>query len=318
MLICPLLRKKRSPLHNERKKLLSLGGMQKQEKKIIRRRIIRSYVCSVITISMVLFLVGFFALLALNGRELARYLRQNVKISVMLKDTVSERNAIAICRDVARLKQVKSAELISKERGTEQMKQMLGSDFLDIFEANPIPISIDLQLNASFFDAVSIGQLRGELLKNKSIDDVVYQDSVISAMNRNIRNIGFVIVVFIALLLFISIILINNTVRLNIFSKRFSIHTMNLVGATKQFIRRPFLYNAIFQGVLSGVIALLALLGLVWLAHNQFSASFILVSRQMLYFIAGGVVLLGVLICLVCTLFVVNRMVSMSVDELYY
>lgn len=292
--------------------------MDRREKKIIGRRLLRSYVSSVISIALVLFLVGFFAILAFNAKGVGDYLKQNVKISVILQDTVSEKRAASLVGEIMRLEQVKAAEVISKEQGTSQMKALLGEDFLDIFEANPIPVSIDVSLEAGYFSETSVKELKTKLLQNKSIEDVVYRDSVITAMNRNIRNIGLVLAGFIILLMFISIVLINNTVRLNIFSRRFSIHTMQLVGATRGFIVRPFLSKAVWQGILSGLIALAALAGLMWLASTQFSKNFIMVSDETLAYIGGGIVILGVFICICCTSSVVRRITSMSVDDLYY
>lgn len=292
--------------------------MDKKENKIIRRRIFRSYVSSVISISLVLFIVGFFALLALNAGKVSDKIKRSMKISVILRNDIADTAALRFSSRVAAMKEVDTVEVISKEQGTKEMKEMLGEGFLDVFESNPIPTSIDVTLKADYFHADSIGVLKAALLEESEVDDVFYQTSVIDAINRNMRRIGVVLTVFIALLMFVSIVLINNTVRLNIFSQRFSIHTMKLVGATKGFIIGPFLKKAVYQGLLSGVIAMAALTGAIVFASRQVSEEFFLVDMAAAATVACALCLLGVAICAVCTYAVVNRMTSMSVDELYY
>ncbi|MGM9775126.1 MAG: cell division protein FtsX [Candidatus Egerieousia sp.] len=292
--------------------------MEKKENKIIRRRIRRSYVSSIISISLVLFIVGFFAVLVLNAGAVSNKIKQSMRISVILRNDVADTAAIRFSSKVAAMKEVDTLEVISKEQGTKEMKEMLGESFLDVFESNPIPVSIDVTLRADYFHTDSIGIFKETLLKEPEVDEVYYQTSVIDAINKNMRRIGFVLTIFIILLMFVSIVLINNTVRLNIFSKRFSIHTMKLVGATKGFIMKPFLKKSVYQGLLSGVIAMAALVGTIVFISRQVSEEFFLVDIAEAAVIACALCLLGVLICVVCTYVVVNRMTSMSVDELYY
>ena len=207
---------------------------------------------------------------------------------------------------------------ISKEQGTREMKELLGEDFLDVFQTNPIPISIEVQLKADYFSADSIEVFRKQLAGISEVDEVLYENSVIETINTNIERIGFIVSVFILLLLFISFVLINNTVRLNVYSKRFSIYTMRLVGATKAFIRAPFLVRAVFQGLISGLFASCVLVALLYVIKEQFAQLFAIFDMGLLVAVLAGTVLLGVLICVVCTFFVMNRLVSLSNDELYY
>lgn len=291
--------------------------MSRKEKNSIGGRLVRSYVSSVISISLVLFIVGIFAVLAVNAREVSDYFKENIKISTILKEEATQVEAEAFCKNVALLPAVKSTQLISKEEGTKEMKELLGNDFLDVFESNPIPISVEIQLNPNYFHPDSVKVLKSMLMHDPLVDDVVYQESLIETINKNMQKIGLVLIVFIALLMFISIVLINNTVRLNVFSKRFSIHTMQLVGATKGFIRRPFIYRAIFQGLISGVIAICALAGVLFLIRREFSSIFSIINLQVMLEVSAGVILLGVVICLICTYFVVNKLVELSSNELY-
>lgn len=292
--------------------------MGKKEKNIIAKRLVHSYLSSIISISMVLFLVGLFAVLAINAKSVSDYFKENVTISVILDSDVAETDAYKIERSIGLLPSVKSTEYISQEQGTAEMKELLGEDFLSVFETNPIPISIDVQLNAAYFEPDSIEHFRQELSAMPQIDEVIYQNTLIEAINDNIERIGFVLMIFIALLLFVSFVLINNTVRLNVYSKRFSIYTMRLVGATRSFIRAPFMLRAVFQGLISALIAVLVLIGVLFVVKEQFAQLFNVFEPELLLIVLSGTVVLGILICLVCTFFVVNRLVSLTNDELYY
>ena len=292
--------------------------MGKKEKNIIAKRLVHSYLSSTISISMVLLLVGMFATLAINARSVSDYFKENVTISVILNSDVTEADAHKIDRQIGALNAVKSTKYISKEQGTREMKELLGEDFLKIFESNPIPISIDVQLNAEYFHPDSLTQFRTQIEKNSQVDEVLFQNTLIEAINDNIERIGLVLMVFIALLLFISFVLINNTVRLNVYSKRFSIYTMRLVGATRGFIRAPFLVQAVFQGLISALMAVLVLVGVLCVVKEQFAQLFDVFQPKLLMIVLSGTVALGVMICVVSTYFVVNKLVSLTNDELYY
>ncbi len=292
--------------------------MGRKEKNIIAKRLVHSYLSSIISISMVLLLVGIFALIAVNAKSVSNYFKENIKISVILDSDVEEPEALEVKRKIDANSAVKASEYISKEQGTKEMKQMLGDDFLKVFETNPIPISIEVQLNAEHFSLDSVQLFKENLLKMEQVDEVEYQNSLIETINENLERVGWILMVFIVLLLFISFVLINNTVRLNVYSKRFSIYTMRLVGATRAFIRAPFLIKAIFQGLISGLIAVLFLVTLLYLVREEFVQLFNIFQFHLLIYVLTGVVLLGVVICVVCTFFVVNRLVSLNNDELYY
>lgn len=292
--------------------------MSKKEKNIIARRLVNSYLLSIVSISLVLLLVGAFGVIAINARQVSDYFKENIKIAAILKENVAENEALALKKRLEMLPAVKNTQYISKEQGTKEMKELLGQDFLDAFETNPIPISIELSLNASYFVTDSLELLKKDLLEIPQVDEVSYQASLVEILNKNMERIGFIIMAFIVLLLFVSFVLINNTVRLNVYSKRFSIYTMRLVGATKSFIRAPFLVKAMFQGLLSGLLAAVTLTGILYLIRSEFEQLFSIFRMDMLAVVLGGLVFLGVIICMACTFFVVNRLVTLSNDELYY
>ena len=212
---------------------------------------------------------------------------------------------------------IKSTTFVSREQGAKEMTDLLGEDFLNVFEAAPIPVSVDVTLKADYVSSDSLEVVKNEIMKSPLVDEVVYQQSLVDKLNTNLRKISMVLGVFIVLLLFISFVLINNTVRLNVFSRRFTIHTMRLVGATKSFIRAPFLVQAVFQGLFSALLATLMLVGILFFVRSEFAQLFEVFRLDMLLIVIGVEILAGVLICVVSTALVVGRLVSLSKDELY-
>ncbi len=282
------------------------------------RRLANAYLSSVISISLVLVLVGIAGLVLANAGRVSRYFKESMKISVMMKEEVSEdqtRGYIATLEDRAF---VNSLDLITREQGIEEMKQQLGSDFLDVFETAPIPVSVEMTLKAEYVSQDSLEVVKSVLGASPLVDDVVYQRSIVDALNANLRRISMILGVFIVLLLFISYVLINNTVRLSVYARRFTVHTMRLVGATRQFIRRPFMRQAFFQGLLAGLIAVGALYGLLLGLKRNFAQLFDIFDRSVQWEVMGFVLVVGVLICLVSTFFIVNRLISLRKAELYY
>ncbi|MBO7561439.1 MAG: permease-like cell division protein FtsX [Bacteroidales bacterium] len=292
--------------------------MDRKEKGILRRRFWRSYISSVISISLVLFIVGLFALLFFSVRRISAYFKENVKISVILSEKVSPAQAEQFSVNLAKMPQVLSAELKTQEQGTQEMKELLGEDFLEEFETNFLPACVELQLNEAYFEADSIAALKNLLCEDPMVDGVEYQEDIISSINRNLRRMSIAFVFFIALLAVISIVLISNTVRLNIFSKRFAVRTMQLVGATRGFIQRPFLLNSVLQGALGGAIAAGGLYAAQAAARKQIPQLNSIIGTETFLYCAAGLLALGVLLCLACTFLTVRKMTAMSVDRLYF
>lgn len=292
---------------------------QKREKNNIRARLVRSYISSIISIAMVLFVVGFFALVLFWAQGATRYFKENMRLSIILQEQVTASAAEQFTKNVEVLPQVKSARLISKEEGAVEMREFLGEDFLEIFSTNPLPATIEVQMHQEYLATDSLRSFKEHLMEGDMVEDVVYQESLISLFNSNIKKGALIILGIGALLAFIAIVLINNTVRLNIYSKRFSIHAMQLVGATKGFIRKPFLYRAVIQGILSALLAIAALCGVLYFLysrHIDIVGSFVTIESIAL--VMGALVVLGVLLCFFCTYMVVKKMADMSVEKLYY
>lgn len=291
--------------------------MASGENRLIRRRLAGAWLSTVISISLVLLLVGVAGLLVANARSVSDYFKENMQVSVLMKQEVGDDEAMEYVSDLDAKPFIKSTTFVSREQGAKEMTDLLGEDFLNVFEAAPIPVSVDVTLKADYVSSDSLEVVKNEIMKSPLVDEVVYQQSLVDKLNTNLRKISMVLGVFIVLLLFVSFVLINNTVRLNVFSRRFTIHTMRLVGATKSFIRAPFLVQAVFQGLFSALLATLMLVGILFFVRSEFAQLFEVFRLDMLLIVIGVEILAGVLICVVSTALVVGRLVSLSKDELY-
>lgn len=292
--------------------------MAKKEKNIVRRRLIRSYVTSVISISLVLVLVASAAVFGANAKNIGRYFKENMAFSVILKQSASEKAAQALSEEFRKESYVKSVRYISKEEGAKEMEVLLGSDFLDVFEVSPIPISIDLHLDGNVVSGDSLSAIKAKVMDNSIVEDVVYQESLVEALNANLERITIVIAVVVVLLLIISFALISNTVRLNIYARRFTIHTMSLVGAKRSFIAKPFVRQAVVQGAVAGLIAIGVLVGIMFWIKSRSELLTTIMSGDITAFVLGGTFVLGILICVVSTLIVVSKVAYIDRDKLYY
>ena len=285
---------------------------------IIGRRLVSAYLSSVISISLVLLLVGFSSLLMVNAGSVSRYFKENMKVSVMLKQNVSEAKAFAYLEKLGGERFIKSVDYVSREQGIREMKELLGDDFLDVFETAPIPISIELSLAADYVSADSLEMIKADLMDSPLVDEVVYQRPLVDALNQNISRISLVMSVLIIALLFISFVLISNTMRLSVFARRFTIHTMQLVGATPAFIRRPFLIQGLFQGLFAAMLAIIYLLIFLLVVRSGFAQLFAVFRLPLLILVMFIVVISGIFICVGSSWIVVNKLISMRRGELYY
>ena len=292
--------------------------MANGENRMMRRRLANAYLSSALSISLALLLVGVASLLLVNTDNVSDYFKENMKVSVLMMPEVTDAGALEFQSTLDSLPFVRSTEFISRARGEQEMTRMLGTDFLSVFEASPIPVSVDLTLDAAYVSDDSLRVVEQRIAAFPLVDEVVYQKSLVDALTTNLAKISLVLGVFIALLLFISFVLISNTMRLNVYARRFTIHTMRLVGATKGFIRGPFLLNSALLGLFSALVSLLLLVGLLYVVRSQFVQLFALFRLDLLLLTMGIVVVSGVVICVVSTYFVVGRLVSLDKSELYY
>lgn len=292
--------------------------MANRDNRMMRRRLMNAYLSSVISISLVLLLVGVASMLLVNAKGVSDYFKENMQISVMMKQSVTDEAAMEYKEVLDGERYIKSTVFVSKEQGQRELAEQLGDDFLDVFETSPIPVSIDVTLEAAYVSSDSLEVVRAEIAESPLVEEVVYQRSLVDALNANLSRISLILGVFIALLLFISFVLINNTVRLSVYARRFTIHTMKLVGATRSFIRAPFLVQSAFQGLFASFLAIIVLLGLMFLMRSEFAQLFEIFRMELLLLVMGIVVAAGLAICLISTYFVVNKLISLRKDELYY
>ena len=291
--------------------------MSQKSNRMIRRRLVSSWISTVISIALVLLLVGVGTLLVANARRVSDYFKEHVQVSVLLRQQVGEVEAEIFRQALETEPYVRQTRLVSREEGTAEMARMLGEDFLQVFRTAPVPVSIDVFLSPAYVSADSLDRVTAALEKMPQVEEVIAQTSLVEALSRNLEKISLVLGVLVVLLLFISFVLIANTVRLNVFSRRFTIHTMQLVGATRRFIRAPFVWSSALQGLFAAFLSILMLLGGLALLRREFSQLFEIFSLDTLLVTMGVVVGAGVLICMVSTWLVVNRLVGFNRDQLY-
>lgn len=292
--------------------------MKKREKNIVYRRLIQSYLSSVISISMVLLLAGLTGLMGVNAKSVSDYFRENIKLSVIFEEIAPDDATLRVFEQLKGKEYIKEMEYVSREKGTEEMKEILGEDFLELFEVNPIPVSIDIFLKSDYINTDSLSYVEHELSSMNMVKEVVYQESLVTIINDNMEKAGYVAGILMLLLVFISFVLINNTVRLNLYAKRFVIYTMKLVGARRSFIRRPLIIKGIWQGLVSGLISDILLGGLIYMLISDLPELFEILDKKMVFAVFAAVPVAGILLCVISTYFISNRLISMSGDDIYY
>ena len=275
------------------------------------------YISTVISIALVLLMTGMLGLLLVHAKNLSNYVKENIVLNIIMNEGVSEGNVLAYQKELESDNYVLRSEYISKELAAENLSKELGEDFVEFLGHNPLLSSIDVYLKAEYANTDSIETFIKKVSANEMVKEVVYQESLIDMVNKNIRTIGIVILAFTALLLVIAVALINNTIRLAIYSQRFLIKSMQMVGATKGFIRRPFLGYGILHGLLGALIAILLLLLTLHLGQREIPELVFL--RNWFEFIVIFVIVaaLGILISGLSTYFAVSKYLRLKSNELY-
>ncbi len=291
------------------------------KEKMIRRRLFASAVSTIISISLVLFMLGLVGLIVLTSEKLSVMVKENIGLSVYLKEQAKEVdiNQMQKYLDVSSF--VKATEYITQEDAAKILKGELDpdEDFINFLDGhNPLPASIDIILNASYTNPDSLSWIEEEIMQNDVVREVVYSKSLVDLVNENVKQISLFILVFCSLLFLIAIALINNTIRLNIYSKRFLIRTMQLVGATRRFIRKPFIISGISHGIYAGIIAIAFLSGCLYLAQKEIPELIELQDVELIGTIFIGVILLGIIISWISTLMAVRKYLKLKTDELYF
>lgn len=288
------------------------------KKKVSTARFLNAKITSTISISLVLVLLGLTLLILFMGNGLSNYMKENMSFNVMLSAQVTDAQISAIRKNLDAQPFVKSSRFISKEEAKEQLIKELGEDPEELLGYNPALDCIEIFLHSEYANNDSIAVINKVIRQDNNVTDLLFQQEAIDLINNNLSKVMTVLLILATVLLFISFTLIRNTIRLSVYSKRFIIHTMKLVGATGRFIRKPFVINNIITGIIAGVIADGIIMGLITYFSKEYVAIQPIVSATDLIIIFIAVVLLGIIISGVATVFAVNRYVKMSSDKLYY
>lgn len=293
--------------------------MAQREDKYYKQRINSSYVTSVISITLVLFTLGFLGLVIIHANSLSRYIKENIGFEIIMKPGSKEADIVYLQKMLDAKPYVKTTEYITKEEATERLSEVLGEDFIGFLgdEENPLLPSIDVRFNAEWANNDSLAIIQDYIMSHKAVKEIYYQKSLVHLINKNLRKISFVLLIFSGLLLFIAIALINNTIRLSVYSKRFIIRSMQLVGATEAFIRRPFVWKGIMQGILSAVISLALLSGVIATFWKNIPELRVLSSAELLFVLYAFVLVLGILVAGISTFFAVRKYLNLKQDKLY-
>lgn len=292
--------------------------MSKSFERYQKRKLISSYFSVVLSIGLVLFLLGILGLLVLNTKKMADHFKEQITISVFLKDKAKQVEVDQLQKSLAMADYTKTATYVSKEEAAEQHSEDIGENFQEFLGYNPLKNSIDVQLKADFVTPEQLEEIAAEITTKDYVEEVSYDKPLIGLLNDNVKRISFWILVASGIFTFIAVLLINSSIRLSIYAKRFIIKTMQMVGATKFFIRKPFLWTNIKLGVLGAILAMAALAGTLFYMNENFPEFGLLNDQVILLILFVSVFVLGVLISLISTYFATQRFLNLRTDELYY
>ncbi len=292
--------------------------MKNSFEKFNRKRLRTAYLSVVISISLVLFVLGAFGFLVINAGNIARQVRENFSFSVMLKNDASPVEVKQFQKELELSPYVKNTEYISKEEAAELLKEDLDEEFVDFLGYNPLMNAIDIHLKAEYVNTEQLTFMEKEFLQKDFVREVVYDRPLIQLMNDNIERIGIVLIAGFLLLTLIAIGLINSSIRLGIYSKRFTIKTMQLVGATKGFIRKPFIFKSIQHGFLGALIASGLLYTSLYYLDQNIPDLKAAQNLNILLLVFSFLVLIGMFISMSCTFFAMKKYLRLKTDQLYF
>ena len=275
------------------------------------------YISTVFGIAMVLSMIGLLGLILVEANNLSRYVKENIVLNIFVDDAAHETDVAQLQKQLEANVMVKQSLYVSKELAARNLQKDLGEDFVKFLGYNPLSQSIDVYLKAEYANNADIEKFKAELLKNPIVKEVKYQQSLVDQMNQNLATISLIILAFAAIFIILSVALINNTIRLAIYSQRFLIKSMQLVGATKGFIRKPFLLYGVWHGLLGGLIAIIILLGTLSLAYKEIPDLIILRNYTEFGIIFLGILGLGIFISGFSTFLAVNKFLRLKIYNLY-
>lgn len=292
--------------------------MSKQEEKYNKRRLKSTYITSVISTSLVLFMLGILGMIILHAQKISNQVKENIGFSIYMKEEAKESDILMFQKSVDIKDFTKSTEYITKEKAAADLSKDLGEDFINFLGYNPLTAKIDVKLKAAFANNDSLSKIEKDLVKNPVVKEVYYQKSLVQVVNDNVKRISIFILSFSSLLLIIAIALINNVIKLSVYSKRFLIKTMQLVGATQSFIRRPFIIKGVLSGIYGALVSIIFLTGILYLAQDNFPEIFNIQDIDLYLIVFGTVIILGIVFSWISTFFAVRKYLNMKTDSLYY
>ena len=289
-----------------------------ENKKFTTVSFFNSRLTSVISIALVLFLLGLIFLMGLMGDTLSRFVKENITFSVVLKDNIREAEVKRMQKRLEAEPFIKSAEYISKEQASKELEEELGERPETFLGFNPLQASLEVKLNSEYAYSDSLQLIEKKIKTYTNVSELLYRKDMMEIVNDNMKRIGIILLTLAVVLMIISFVLISNTIRLLIYSKRFLIHTMKLVGATPGFIRRPFMIYNMVSGLFAAILAILMLMGALYYLQQELSGFIDLLNTDALLLVFAAVLILGIMLSLIATFFAVNKYLRMGVDKLYY
>lgn len=277
-----------------------------------------SRLISVISIALALYMMGLFFIFGLISKELSVYMKENIAFSILLKEDIKEADIRQMERQLNAQPFIKSAKYISKEEAAREMVAELGEDPQMFLGINPFQASMEVKLKSAYANPDSLQQIEKKLTSYTNVLELLYQKDIMQVVNNNVRRIGLVLFMLITILVLISFVLISNTIRLLIYSKRFLVYTMRLVGATPAFIRRPFIRYNIVSGLIAGVLAIMMLMGTLYYLEGELAGLEQILRGEGLLIVYGAVLVLGIVLAVLAAWFAVNRYMYMAVGKMYY
>lgn len=288
-----------------------------KENKSYKYKIRHIHFTSIISMALVLFLVGLLSLILFMARDISIHVKENINLSVILEDKISEQDLSQIRAHLDSSLYAKSIEYISKEDALKDHINTLGEDPKEFLGYNPLLASLEVKLKAEYANNDSVQKIESELVKFEFIDRVAYQKDMVSLINENVKKISLVLLGLAVVLLLISLVLINNTVRVAVYSNRFLINTMKLVGATPWFIRKPYIFHGIINGVIAAIFSLIMLTGMVYYIQFEFGIKELMISPLTVILVSLIVITLGITLTAVSSYFAVGRFLKMRTEDLY-
>jgi len=283
----------------------------------LNRRILSSSASVVISLSLVLFVIGLLGLVLINAQRLSNYVKENIGFTIMLKEGVNEIEIMNFQKILDAADFAKNSTFVSKEQATKDLQNDLGEDFVSFLGYSPLLASVDVKLNASYANTDSLEVIKAEFNNYPVVHTIFYQENLIDKLNSNVNRLSFFLLSFCLLLFVIAFALINNTIRLSVYSKRFLIRTMRLVGATNSFIQKPFLVKGIYQGIYSSIFAIFMLIGSIQLIQSETASMLNITDLKIIGFIFILIFIFGFFLSWISTFFAVRKFIKQNESELY-